>query len=61
MRRTVGVVLVVVGVYALFGGLFAPPSVILADPTVIPLPEAMIAVAIMFLGATLALWPARRT
>ncbi|WP_136706956.1 hypothetical protein [Agromyces sp. H66] len=60
MRRAIGVVLIALGAYALFGGLFAPPWAILAGPTVIPLPEALIAAAIMCLGAALGVWPVRK-
>jgi hypothetical protein len=55
-----GVAVVVVGLIGLFGGFFAPWSVVLADPAVVPAPESWVAIWLMVVGAGLALWPARR-
>lgn len=59
-RRLTGVVLVLFGVFALFGGLFVPLRVIIADPSVVPAPESWVAGWLIGLGVLVALWPSRR-
>lgn len=59
-RRLAGVVLALFGVFALFGGLFVPLRVILADPSVVPAPESWVAGWVIGLGVLVVVWPSRR-
>jgi hypothetical protein len=56
-RTIVGFGLALVGVYALFGGLFAPPTAVLRDPDPIPMPERLVAIWLILLGLAVAFWP----
>lgn len=60
-RTIVGFSIALVGVYALFGGLFAPPSVVFRDPDPVPMPERLVAIWLILLGLAVAFWPREST
>ena len=55
-----GVVIIIFGIFVLFGGLFVPLPVILADPGIVPAPESFIAGWIILVGIVVAVWPRSR-
>jgi len=62
IRRLIGLALVLLAVFALFGGLFVPIDVILRDPTIVASPERWVFGWFLAVGLAMAGWPEfRRT
>lgn len=60
IRRSAGVLLALVAVFALFGGLFVPIEVILRKPAIGPAPESWIFAWFAVVGLAMAAWPGSR-